>query len=141
MEVCKGPSFRPDVDHSIASYRSGTFLGGFVLNSYFGNSIMVHDGAVARDWCSRDMLWMLFHYIFVQLGCHKAYAPVDSTNHHAINLNLRAGWHLEYVLRDAVAPGVHVMLLSMSPVHCPWLRLIPQQYFPGTVARRLAEDG
>lgn len=141
MELCKGPVFRPDVDHSICSYRSGKFLGGFVLSGYLGNSIAVHDGADDVRWCSRDMMWMLFHYIFVQLRCHKAYAPVASDNYHALDLNLRAGWRLEYVLRDAVSPGVHAMILAMSPVHCRWLMVAPQQYLPGDVARRLATHG
>ena len=93
---------------------------------------MVHDGAVDPRWCSRDLLWMLFHYVFVQLKCHKAYAPTPSDNYHALELNLRAGWRMGHTLRDALAPGRHLVLLEMEPSFCRWLRVTPQSYLPGT---------
>jgi hypothetical protein len=134
MSICGG-SFRDDCDHSLATYEDGTFLGGFVLDYFMGNTIAVHDGAVSKRWCSRELMWMLFHYVFVQLKCHKAYAPVPSDNAHALELNLRAGWKMGVVLRDALAPGRHLLLLEIDATGAQrWLRLIPQQYLhPGTV--------
>jgi hypothetical protein len=136
MDLCGG-CFRPGWDHSIAAHRDGEFLGGFVCCNYMGNAIAIHDGAVARDWCSREIMWMLFHYVFRQLGCHKAYAPVPSDNTRALELNLRAGWKLDTVLRDALAPGRHLILLSMEAGACRWLQLQPHRYYPTTVVRSL----
>lgn len=130
-----GAQFNPECEHSIASYEvtpeGERFLGGFVINHYLGASLAVHDGSDDPRWCSRELLTMLFHYIFVQLGCHRAYAPVASDNYAALSMNLRAGWRLEYVLKDAMSPGRHCMLLSMEPGTCPWLRLKMKHYRSG----------
>lgn len=131
MELCGG-RFRPDCDHSLATFEGEKFLGGFVACEYMGNAIAIHDGAVDPRWCSRDLLWMLFHYVFRQLGCHKAYAPTPSDNFHALELNLRAGWRWGHVLENALAPGRHLVLLEMEPSYCKWLRIMPKQYKFGT---------
>lgn len=136
MERCGGV-FRPEMDHSISSHIGERMLGGFVLCQYLGNSIAIHDGADDKRWCSRDMLWMTFHYVFRQLKCHKAYAPTASDNYHALELNLRAGWRMETVLRDALAPGRHLILLAMEAGTCRWLMVTPQWYFPSAVVKKV----
>lgn len=140
MERASGV-FRPGMDHSLATFEDGHLRGGFVCCQYLGNSIAIHDGGDGPGWCTRDLLWMVFHYVFCQLHCHKAYAPIASDNYHALDLALRAGWRLETVLRDAVAPGCHLMLLAMEPGFCRWLRIIPQQYLPAEIVERLASHG
>ncbi len=140
MERCEGV-FRPGMDHSLSNHRDGQILGGFVLSGYLGASIAVHTAGAVRDWCSRDLMWMVFHYAFRQLKCSKMIAPVASDNHHALLLDLRAGFHLEAVIKDALAPGRHLMLLTMGLEDCRWLRIIPQSYLPGDVARRVVGDG
>ena len=140
MLLCGG-KFHPDEDHSIASYDDGEFLGGFVMTSYMGNCIAVHDGGLTRRWCSREMLWMLFHYVFRQLKCSKAYAPTPSDNYHALEMNIRAGWRIDTVLRDALAPGRHLVLLSMTAGACRWLALQPHRYFPGDIVKGISERG
>lgn len=137
MNRCEGV-FRPALDHSIANYRSGEIQGGFVLCQYLGNSIAVHTGGKDPRWCSRDILWMLFHYAFRQLRCQMLIAPTPSDNYHALELNLRVGFHPETVIRDALAPGRHLMVLTMEARNCRWLRLIPQSYLPGGLARKVA---
>lgn len=131
MDINGGPVYRFEIDHNISTFRDGKFLGGFVLNGFFGSSICVHDGACDPTWCSREVLAMLFDYIFVQLGCHKAYAPISSDNTRAMEMALRAGWHMGMVLKDAVEPGVHVFLLEMEPHYCRWLGLKLRHHVSG----------
>lgn len=126
-----GAVFNPECEHSIASYDGERFMGGFVINHYLGNSLAIHDGSDDPRWCSREILAMLFDYVFRQLGCHKVYAPVASDNYPALAMDLRAGWQLEYVLKDAMAPGRHCMLLSMTPGTCPWLNVQMKHYSSG----------
>lgn len=133
-----GGVFRPEYDHSIASYRDGKLLGGFVLAAYMGNSIAVHDAACDPRWCSRELMWMLCHYVFRQLNCKKLIAPVPSDNTHALELNFRAGFRLEAIIKDALAPGLHLLLLTMEATSCRWLDILPQQYFPGGIARKVS---
>lgn len=114
--------FHEGVDHCLATYDGDRLLGGFIVSAYYGNTIFVHDGADGPAWCTRELLWLLFGYIFGQLGCATAYAPIRSDNYPALSMAMRAGWKLEHVLMDAVAPGMHVMLLRMSAAECPWFR-------------------
>lgn len=137
MSRCEG-AFRPELDHSISSHDGERILGGFVLCSYLGNSIAIHDAADDKRWCSREMLRKLFHYVFVQLRCHKAFAPVASDNYHALELNLRAGWKVEAVLRDALDPGRHLIILAMEAGTCPWIRV---SHGSTTVVRKIADHG
>ena len=127
--------------HSIAMHRNGCIAGGFVVGDYLGASVAVHMAGDGARWCSRELMWMVFHYAFRQLGCSKVLAPVASDNWRALELDLRAGFRLEAIVRDALAPGRHLMVLSMGLADCRWLDYTPQQYFPGAVARRVGRDG
>lgn len=136
MERCAG-SFQEDTDHSIALFQDGRILGGFVICHYLGASATVHMSGANEHWCSRDMLWMLFHYAFRQLGLRKLLGPVASNNYHALSIDLRGGWHIEALVRDAY-PDAHLFILSMDRETCPWLRLKPREWQPGPTAREAA---
>lgn len=126
-----GGMFNDKCEHSIAAYDGQRFLGGFVVGAFLGNSVAIHDGSDDPQWCTRTLLWMLFDYVFNQLGVHKAYAPVRSDNWSALSMDIRAGWRLEYVMLDAFEPGVHNVLLAMEPSYCKWLDVRPVGYAPG----------
>ena len=66
----------------------------------------------------------------MQLGLRKLIAPVASTNHIALAQDLRAGFRLEAMLRDA-APDGHLLLLTMAREDCRWLRIKPSRYKDG----------
>ncbi len=121
-----GGRFAEGFDHSIARHAKGSVLGGFVFSDYMGNAIAVHMAGQGR-WCSRTLMWMAFDYGFNQLGCAKLVAPVPSDNYKAMELDLRAGWFVEAVLRDVVkSPDGRVaslFLLTMTRASCPWLNV------------------
>jgi hypothetical protein len=127
VEHWKG-CFREGFDHSFTTHDGDRVLGGFVLSTYMGDSMTIHMAAEDPHWCSRDLLWMVFHYAFEQAGCRKLFAPVRSDNYHALSENFRAGWHLEAVLRDAYTDGVHLMILEMTKDECPWLDYKPRAW-------------
>jgi RimJ/RimL family protein N-acetyltransferase len=124
-----GGCFNPACDHAFSSHRDdGTILGGIVLADYMGNSWSAHMGAEDSRWFSRELAWLVFDYAFNQCGCHKLVGPVRSDNHLALATDLRGGWHLEAVIRDLVAPGVHLMVLTMTRDQCPWLNYQPKTW-------------
>jgi hypothetical protein len=100
-----GGSFDPEFDHSLCSLRDGVRVGGFVTSAYLGASVTVHMAGTDPRWCSRDLLWMLFDFVFVRLGVHKALTTVVSDNHLALALDLRAGWQVEAIVRDVTPTG------------------------------------
>jgi hypothetical protein len=136
MDQCEGV-FRPGLDHSIATFEGEEIQGGFVFCQYLGRSIAVHNGGSHPRWCSRDLLWMCFHYAFRQLGCGKLIAPTASDNYRALAINLRAGFYPETIVRDAFARGRHLIVLTMEAGGCRWLRdITPQSWEPRTTVVR-----
>lgn len=134
MDRAGGGIFNPDADHSFSSHRDGQILGGFVLAGFFGSSWVMHQAGIDPHWCSRELLWLVFHYAFVQCGCTKVVGLVPSNNHHAMATNLRGGWILEAVIRDIVAEGIHMMVLTMTKDQCRWLNYQPKHWKSGKEA-------
>jgi hypothetical protein len=116
-----GGFFHPGLDHSFCNARDGQIVGGFVCAGFMGTSMQVHMAGTDEKWCSRELLWLLFDYAFVELGCTKLIAPVPSWNQAALRMDLRAGWRLEAVLSN-VTPDGDLMLLTMTRDECPWLK-------------------
>ena len=125
--------FTPGWDNSFSSHEGDRILGGFVLTNFIGGSITVHMASQDKRWCSRDLLWLIFHYGFDQLGVHKMLTPLPSDNHAVIAMDMRAGWGLEAVVRDVYSPGVHMLILGMTKETCPWLKHQPRVWVPRNV--------
>ena len=123
-----GGSFNPNGDHSFCSFKDNEIIGGFVCAGYFGASWTMHQAGIDPRWCSRELLWMVFDYVFNQTNCIKAVGLVRSDNHRALATNLRGGWILEAVLRDMFGPGIHMMVLTMTREQCRWLDYKPQHW-------------
>lgn len=129
MERVDG-NFSEDRDHAFSSHRGEQILGGIALTSYLGGSIALHMAGGSPNWCTRELLWLVFHYSFEQLGCRKVFGPVRSDNWHAIATNLRGGWTIDAVLRDAF-DDAHMVVMSMTKEACPWLKHTPREWRPG----------
>lgn len=127
--------FIPELEHSFATYRGGNCIGGFVTSNFLGNSVTLHMAGRDKHWCSRDLLFLVFHYCFEQLGCYKVFGPCKSTNPAAIDMDMRGGWEFETVIRDAYAPGVHMIVLGMTHEKCKWLNYKPRSWVPGNLIK------
>lgn len=130
-----GGVFMPGHDNVFSRHREdGAIRGGFVLAHYLGASMTVHCAGDDKHWCNRDLLWLIFHYAFVQLGCIKMLCVPRSDDHRKLTMWLRAGWQLETVVKDVFAPGVHMMVLFMTKDTCPWLNYQPREWCAGKAA-------
>ena len=126
-----GGVFRSEHDHSIATFNEcGEILGGFALMGYTTTTMVVHMAGRDPRWCSRDLLWMLFDYAFVQLRLRKVLATVSTGNPHAIALDLRAGFRIEAIVRDVYDDG-HMLILAMDAARCRWLKMKSNNYCRG----------
>lgn len=123
-----GGIFTPKLDNTFSSHDGDRILGGFVLTWFLGGSLTVHMASQDKHWCSRELLWLVFHYAFEQLGVHKMLTPLSSQQHEIIAMDMRAGWGLEATIRDAYEPGHHMLILSMTKDTCPWLRYKPKRW-------------
>lgn len=133
--------FTPGWDHSFTVHDGDQILGGFVLCHYLGASATIHvAGVEGENWCSRELLWMVFDYGFNQLNCQKLIAPIKSTNFKSLSVSLRAGWTVEAIIRD-VYPDAHMFILTMLKETCPWLDYKPQHWRSGSEDKETPNGG
>lgn len=120
-----GAQFNPAVDVCIANTGPDGLWGGVIYNGYTGASISLHAAGFDSRWATVDMLWVTFHYPFVQLGCKKMFAQVPASNSRALEFDRKLGFKEEARLKD-VFPDGDLVVLSMRREDCRWLRLKPR---------------
>jgi hypothetical protein len=112
---------------SFSTHRAdGTYLGGNILKDYTGVSMAIHDGSVSEHWLTRDLLWITFHYPFVQLGCTSLIGYTPSYNTVALSLALKVGFELETRIKDCLPGGGDLVVTRMWRDRCRWLKLKPR---------------
>lgn len=100
--------------------------GGVTFCNYTGSSIWIHVAARNEQWITPDMLWVTFHYPFVQLGCAYLYGLVESANEPALRFDLKLGFEVQAVLPGLFASGPGVVV-CMERANCRWLKLKPRR--------------
>ena len=98
-------------------------LGGVVFYDYTGTNIWMHV-ASSPDMAwrgSRDFLWAVFNYVFLQLGCTRCSGWVPASNEAAIRLDKRLGFKIEHAMLDAGPEGTHY-LMSLYRNDCAWIK-------------------
>jgi hypothetical protein len=120
MAACVG--YDPETDKTFSRVDSdGCFLGGFVLTDYTGSTMTDHMAGVG-NWCSPQLMWVIFDYQFEQCSLKKVMCTVSSHRRNVVDLVTRAGFRHEYSIEDGVPEG-QMHLFSMSKDQCKWLRL------------------
>ncbi len=117
-------AYNPSTDVCIARVEDGELWGGVVYQGYTGASISIHMAGFNPRWVNKDMIWVAFHYPFVQLGCKKLFGQVGLHNQKALELDLRLGFKEEARIAD-VYPEGDMVLLSMRLEDCKWLSIKP----------------
>lgn len=121
-----GVNFLPGVDQVVARTKEGRLLGGVIFNNYTKASINLHMAGFDNHWATRDFIWCVFHYAFVQLQCKKVFGQVPASNSRAIQINARLGFHIEHIVKD-VFPDGDLVVLAMYKDECVWLDLKPKR--------------
>ena len=117
--------FVPRIHHCIADYSVEDQLkGGVLFTNYRVGSVAIHMAGFRKNWVSKAMLYLAFHFPFQQLKVKKLFGTVPERNVAARNSNLRLGFKVEYMTEDVYAheDGVNGMyLMSMTKAECRWL--------------------
>lgn len=103
----------------------GRLLGGVTYEGNTGASIIMHTAGFDPHWISRDLLWICFHYPFVQLGVKKVFGKVCSTNTQAIAFNRKLGFREEHLVKDVFLDG-DMLIFGMYRCGCRWLDIKPR---------------
>jgi L-amino acid N-acyltransferase YncA len=118
-------TFNPAVDNTIGVLDEGFVRGGVLFTNYTGASVWVHMAGDGTAWASRDFLWAVFHYPFVQLGVRRLYGIVESANEPAMKIDLKLGFKIAAILPDVFASGAGVVVY-MEQTDCKWLKVKPR---------------
>lgn len=116
------PAVDPVISHTDAS---GKLLGGVIYEGLTGPCIFAHQAAFDKRWLSKDMLWVVFDYPFNQLKCKKICGTIPSSNPGLLAFNLKLGFSVEAVIKDAYPDG-DMLVMSMKRDECRWLGLKPR---------------
>jgi hypothetical protein len=127
-----GGVFNHATDHVVSMHRDARMVGGVVFTGYLGSAITLHMAGSEDNWATRDFLWMVFHYAFVQLGCRKAMGLVASSNTRALEVDRRLGFRKAATLPDMFPDGSDLIVLIMERAECKWLKLVPKYYRSNT---------
>lgn len=103
----------------------GNLMGGVLFKNFTGASIAIHCASFTPNWLSRDLLWVMFHYAFEQLGVKKVIGPVPSSNLGALAFDYKVGF--KYVTTvPGVFPDGDLIVLEMDRASCRWLNIQPR---------------
>jgi hypothetical protein len=127
-----GGIYNEKTDHVVAMHQNGRIAGGLVYTGYLGASIMMHSAGTEGNWVTKDFLWMIFHYAFVQLGCRKVLGLVQSSNARALSINMRLGFIPAARIPETYVDGSDLIILTMDKAQCKWLAMTPDKYRSNT---------
>lgn len=98
----------------------GEMIAGVVIHQINGANAFCH---IAIDKPTKT-LYQLFNvvcdYCFRQLGLNRITGLVPSNEEDIIKFDMRLGFSIEFIMRDA-APGADLVGLVMRADKCPWL--------------------
>lgn len=128
-----GASYQPGFDRCIShADAQGNVLGGVLYKDYTGVSCALHIAGFHPRWVNKDMLWVCFHYPFVQMKCETLFGQVRESNTKALEFDIKLGFSPTYRIKD-VYPDGDMILLTMKRQDCRWLKLKPPVGFEETV--------
>lgn len=99
----------------------GEILWACIYDHFESGSIQMHIAVDNPKYVTRQAICACFEYPFYQLGVKKVLGFVNSENHTALTFDLRLGFQIEHVIKDAYDRG-DMYILSMTQEQCRWLR-------------------
>jgi len=124
MDECMG-TFTPGLDSVISRTVDGQLVGGVVYTAHTGRSCQMHQWGRDKHWINRDLLWVAFHYPFVQLEYDCIVVLVRASHEKTINLNGKFGFKKVAHIK-AVYPGDDCVVMQLMKEECKWLNLKPR---------------
>jgi hypothetical protein len=114
------------VDYEALGLESGGMLvGGVVIDGYVEDArCAMHVAGMGKQWLSRDFLWVVFNYVFGQLKCKVALAPVASNNTACLEFAKNLGF-VEACRIEHGALNSDLVILKMPKAQCRWLEKKP----------------
>lgn len=102
--------------------QNGELIAGVVFEGYTGSSISIHVAALeGKLWLSKEFLFRVFAYPFLQLECHRVTGLVRADNIKAQKLDEHLGFVREGIMRKGATDGTDYIIYGMLKEECRWL--------------------
>lgn len=109
-------------ENTLGVEQNGELLAGVVFEGYTGSSISIHVAALeGRLWLSKEFLFRVFAYPFLQLECNRVTGLVRVDNPKAQKLDEHLGFIREGVMRKGATDGTDYIIYGMLKEECRWL--------------------
>lgn len=109
---------------AIGLEQDGELIAGVVFNWYTGPSISMHVAAEpGRRWMTRDYLYRVFAYPFLQVKCNRVTGLVREDNLDAQRFDEHLGFKREGLIRQGASDGSNLILYGMLKSECRWLEI------------------
>jgi RimJ/RimL family protein N-acetyltransferase len=99
---------------------SGKLIAGVVYSDFNGSNITAGIAGDGKSWMTREFLWFMFHYPFIQAGAKRITACVEQTNVVSQQFVTKLGFELEGVMERAGKTG-DLLMYRMFPENCRYL--------------------
>jgi hypothetical protein len=124
-----GTAYDPMSDVVVAHRdKIGIMTGGFILSEFTDVSCTGHYAGFRQRWGSRDLLWVAFHFPFVQSDLERMFAYLPETNLRALAFNQHLGFREIQRIPNVYRGGAKIVMV-MERAECPWLALKPRTLF------------
>ena len=102
----------------------GELIAGVAFENYTKTGISIHVAALeGRHWLSKDFLFRVFAYPFLQLGCHRVTGLVRVDNLKAQKLDEHLGFVREGIIRRGATDGTDFIMYGMLKEECRWIKV------------------
>jgi RimJ/RimL family protein N-acetyltransferase len=100
----------------------GELIAGVVFSMYTKASISMHVAAIpGKRWMTKEYLWRVFAYPFIQLNCNRVTGLVREDNLVAQRFDEHIGFKREGLIRKGATDGTNFILYGMLKEECRWL--------------------
>lgn len=125
IAAAAGTLLNPVYDIVISRSKGAELLGGVIFCNFTGKSIGLHMAGFTPRWMCKDLIWLTFHYAFVQLGCDSLFVQIRSGNIKTIELSKKIGFTLEATIPE-VFPEDDLVVYRLRVKDCKWLNVKPK---------------
>jgi len=114
---------------SIGIARDGQLIAGVTYHGFrtcpeTGEPLDIQANIASTDprWATRDVLYTLFAYPFLQLGVHRLTTLCNADNDHVTRFNRRLGFTQETILKKGWSVNHNARLWRMLKDDCRWIK-------------------
>lgn len=111
--------------------RRGELVAGVMYDSFNGASVFTAIAGVGKHWLTREYLWFIFYYPFVQLKANVLVAVVAPDNSASQRFCEHLGFEHGQSIPDG-HPAGDLLIYTMHKSKCRWLELKGKRRVLGT---------